>query len=77
MRALLLLSGGLDSVLAARLLQEQGLEVVGVCFTSPFFGCEEAARAAVKLGAELLVEDLSGEILEILRDPPAPVSGRT
>jgi len=35
-RALALISGGLDSILAARLIKEQGIEVIGICFASAF-----------------------------------------
>ena len=31
-KALAMVSGGLDSILAAKLIKEQGIEVVGVCF---------------------------------------------
>ncbi|MDR0338929.1 MAG: tRNA(5-methylaminomethyl-2-thiouridylate) methyltransferase [Desulfovibrio sp.] len=37
-KVLALFSGGLDSLLAARLIQEQGLEVLCLHFVSPFFG---------------------------------------
>lgn len=36
--ALALFSGGLDSILAIKVLQEQGLRVLGLHFVSPFFG---------------------------------------
>lgn len=36
--ALALLSGGLDSLLAIKVVQEQGLKVLGLHFTTPFFG---------------------------------------
>lgn len=36
--ALALLSGGLDSLLAIKVLQEQGLRVLGLHYVSPFFG---------------------------------------
>ncbi len=36
--ALALLSGGLDSILAVKVIQDQGLRVLGLHFTSPFFG---------------------------------------
>ena len=36
--ALALLSGGLDSILAVKVLQEQGLRVLGLHYVSPFFG---------------------------------------
>lgn len=35
-----LFSGGLDSILAAKVLEEQGLDILCVHFTSPFFGNE-------------------------------------
>ena len=34
-RALALISGGLDSILAARLIMDQDVEVLGVSFESP------------------------------------------
>ena len=40
-RALALFSGGLDSVLAARLVADQGLDVACLHFVSPFFGQPE------------------------------------
>ena len=39
-RAVALLSGGLDSTLAARLILERGIEVVGLNFISPFCLCD-------------------------------------
>lgn len=36
--ALVLFSGGLDSILACKVLQEQGLRVLGLHYVSPFFG---------------------------------------
>ncbi|MFA5313653.1 MAG: 7-cyano-7-deazaguanine synthase, partial [Methanomassiliicoccales archaeon] len=55
MRALGLLSGGLDSSLAVKLVMDQGIEVIAVKFTSPFCncdsgGCHHAAKLAEKLG---------------------------
>jgi tRNA-specific 2-thiouridylase len=38
LRALSLFSGGLDSQLAVKIIQEQGIEVIGLHFTTPFFG---------------------------------------
>lgn len=37
-RALALFSGGLDSALAIKLVQEQGVEVIALNFVSHFFG---------------------------------------
>ncbi len=36
--ALVLFSGGLDSILACKVLQDQGLRVLGLHYVSPFFG---------------------------------------
>lgn len=68
-RALSLLSGGLDSILAVKILEEQGIEVVGVTFVSPFFGAEKARHGAEKLGIELRVVDVTDEIMELVRRP--------
>lgn len=35
-RALAMISGGLDSTLAAKLIKDQGIEVIGICFRSYF-----------------------------------------
>jgi tRNA U34 2-thiouridine synthase MnmA/TrmU len=41
-KAISLLSGGLDSLLASRIVLDQGIEVVGLNFTSPICnGIEE------------------------------------
>ncbi len=69
MKALSLMSGGLDSMLAAKLIMEQGIEVVGVSFTSPFFDAEGARRGADELGINLTVIDLSDDLLEVIRSP--------
>jgi tRNA U34 2-thiouridine synthase MnmA/TrmU len=68
-KALALLSGGLDSSLAVKLIQEQGIEVEGVSFASPFFGPENAKEAAEELGIRLYIRDVSSEILEIIKNP--------
>jgi len=68
-KALVLFSGGLDSVLAAELLRRCGVEVTGITFTTPFFGSGGAEKAAAELGIELLVEDIAGRHLEILKNP--------
>ena len=68
-RALALLSGGLDSSLAVKLIQEQGIEVEGISFTSPFFGPGNAKKAAEELGIKLYIGDVSSEILEIVKNP--------
>jgi len=37
-RALALVSGGLDSVLAAKLIKDQGIALTAIHFASPFWG---------------------------------------
>ena len=48
-KALVLLSGGLDSALAVKVIQEQGIEVVGLSFISPFFDPQSARKMAEEL----------------------------
>ncbi|ADI01899.1 DUF814 domain-containing protein [Syntrophothermus lipocalidus] len=70
MKAVSLFSGGLDSQLAVCVVKEQGIEVVGAHFKTPFFGGDEhVAEAARNLGIELLVLDRSDEYLEVLKNP--------
>lgn len=69
-RAVGLLSGGLDSTLAVRVLQEQGVEVLGLTFRSCFFETLRAEEAASRLGIPLRIIDFSGEHLELVRHPP-------
>ncbi len=70
------MSGGLDSALAIRLLQEQGVQVIGVSCTHPFHprpGPGEpswAERSAQELGIELIQPDVTREMLEALKNPP-------
>ncbi|MDD5676471.1 MAG: tRNA 4-thiouridine(8) synthase ThiI [Kiritimatiellae bacterium] len=68
-RSLSLLSGGLDSQLAARLLLEQGIEVHGLTFTSIFFGARAAEKAARQLNVPLLIEDFTPTILALIDHP--------
>jgi tRNA U34 2-thiouridine synthase MnmA/TrmU len=69
-RALTLLSGGLDSQLAVCVLQDQAIEVLGVCFESPFFGSAAARAAAERLRITLHVVDFTADILALLDKPP-------
>ncbi len=68
-RALLLFSGGLDSILAGKLLEEQDIEIVALTFRSQFFGAGQAIRAAGELGWPLVVVDISREQIEIVENP--------
>ncbi|MCY6369843.1 tRNA 4-thiouridine(8) synthase ThiI [Clostridium ganghwense] len=68
-RALALISGGLDSILAAKLVKEQGIEVIGICFKSYFFGPENAKRMTKQIDIPLEVVDFSQEHLETVKNP--------
>jgi len=68
-KAVALFSGGLDSILAVKLIQEQGIEVKGVNFKTPFFGLDKTFLAAKSLDMDLEIIDITQELLEILKNP--------
>ncbi len=68
-KALLLMSGGLDSILAAKVLEEQDIKVTLVCFESYFFSCDQAKKAAAQIGLPLRIEDIAAAHLEIVKNP--------
>ena len=70
MKALVLLSGGLDSGLAAKIVQNQGITLRGVAFKSYFFDVSLAAqKQANELGIPLTVVDISQEQLGLVKKP--------
>ena len=75
-KAIALLSGGLDSTLSTKLILEQGVEVVAVNFLTIFCNCTPRGKtclvsksAATKLGIKLKVFEVSKEYLEIVKNP--------
>lgn len=68
-KALGLLSGGLDSSLAAMTLMRQGIEVTGISFVTPFFGAGKAKIAAEKIGFPLIVSEISDIHLQMVKEP--------
>jgi tRNA-uridine 2-sulfurtransferase len=68
-RAMGLISGGLDSILAARIILEQGIEVIGVAFTTPFFGSHGAEQAAETSGIPLRILAITEPHLRMVRSP--------
>jgi tRNA U34 2-thiouridine synthase MnmA/TrmU len=68
-RALLLFSGGLDSMLTACLLKRLSIEVFGVSFVTPFFGITQAEKSAKKIGLKLIKEDITKDFFHILLNP--------
>ena len=68
-RALGLISGGLDSALAAKLLIDQGIEVIGLHLESPTACRSDVREVASELGIELEVRAKGEEYLKLLRHP--------
>ena len=73
-KALSLLSGGLDSILATRLILSQGIDVEAINFTNLFCSCKEegkceATEAAKQLGVPLKVVSVGNDYLRIVRKP--------
>ncbi|MBU3925985.1 tRNA 4-thiouridine(8) synthase ThiI [Patescibacteria group bacterium] len=54
-RALVLFSGGLDSILAVKVLEEQGIDVTAVNFASYFFDSEQAKKSAEENNIKLKI----------------------
>jgi len=71
MKAISLFSGGLDSQLAVCLIKQQGIDVVGINFVTPFFGAsDKTIQAANDLGIELLTPNISEiYIPKVLQNP--------
>jgi tRNA-specific 2-thiouridylase len=72
-KALSLLSGGLDSILATELILNQGIDVEAVNFVSPFCLCKKsgcgAVEAAKQLGVPLKIISVGNEYLKMVRKP--------
>jgi len=68
-KALGLLSGGLDSILACKILQEQGVNVTAISFVTPFFGTKNAEEAAKDLDIPLIITDITEKHLAMLLCP--------
>ena len=73
----MLLSGGLDSLLAARVILDQGIALEALNFVTVFCNCtpsgrccSSAASAVRQLGIGLKTLDNTREFLEVVRNPP-------
>lgn len=68
-KAIALLSGGLDSILAIKLIQRQKIEVTALSFVSPFFGSKHAQNAARQLNVPLIIRDITKEHFPLVKKP--------
>ncbi|MCK4392063.1 MnmA/TRMU family protein, partial [Candidatus Bipolaricaulota bacterium] len=72
-KAIALLSGGLDSTLAAALVRSLGIEVIGlhihILFDTDQKRSQYVAKAAEDAGIKMRTVDLSKEHLEVVRHP--------
>lgn len=79
-KALALLSGGLDSTLAVKVILDQGIDVEALNFTSPFCTCtsrknqavgckSEAVRVAQEFNIPIKVMHKGAEYLDVVRNP--------
>ena len=68
-KGIALFSGGLDSSLAFKVIEEQGIEVLGITFETPFFGSARARAAASRIGLPLTVLNITEEHLQMLHAP--------
>ncbi len=75
-KAFSLFSGGLDSLLAARVVMEQGVDVTALHFITPFFGYKNKGKEAEaaedfkeKYGLSVRIIDVSPEYIEMARNP--------
>jgi tRNA U34 2-thiouridine synthase MnmA/TrmU len=75
-KALALYSGGLDSLVACRVIMEQGIPVTAIHFITPFFGYDKKGRekeveahALKHYGITLKIIDASHDFLNIVKNP--------
>lgn len=66
-----LCSGGLDSILSAMLLQDQGIEITWISFETPFFSSESAKKASIQTNIPLITLDITKEYMEMMKNPKA------
>ena len=71
MKALTLLSGGLDSILATKLVLDQGIDVVAVTFILPFAAekVDSASKIAERFDIPHLKVEVGTDYVEVIRNP--------
>ena len=68
-RALGLCSGGLDSILSALVLRNQGIDVHWVSFETPFFSSEKAKKASALNGIPLMARNITPAYMKMMQSP--------
>ncbi len=69
-KALGLSSGGLDSILAGKVLEQQDIDVTWITFETPFFSAANAVKASKLYDIPVIKTDITEIYLEMLRNPP-------
>lgn len=69
MRCVALYSGGLDSLLAIKIIESQGIEVIPVCFKSYFFSSRKAQEIGIQNSLKPLIVDISEYHFSIVKKP--------
>lgn len=69
-KAIGLISGGLDSILAVKMVSEQNIQVIGLTFTSPFFDeSERIQRLCELLKIELKIIRFNNDYIDLIKKP--------
>ncbi|MFA7209743.1 MAG: tRNA 4-thiouridine(8) synthase ThiI [Parcubacteria group bacterium] len=68
-RALVLFSGGLDSILAVKILEKQNIEVTALSFVSYFFDGSKAKISAEKNRIKMRSDNFSDSHCEVVKNP--------
>jgi tRNA-uridine 2-sulfurtransferase len=73
-KALTLISGGLDSAIATKLVMEQGVECIAINFSSPFCTCNHGGKCYSKIVADDLKTEYHSfakgmDFIDIIRNP--------
>ncbi|MBU1912254.1 MAG: 7-cyano-7-deazaguanine synthase [Candidatus Omnitrophica bacterium] len=77
-KAVALLSGGLDSTLAIKLMLDQGVEVHALNFLTVFCNCtskgcrHQATKVAEKFSVPIKVMNITKEYMEVVKNPKYP-----
>jgi tRNA-specific 2-thiouridylase len=68
-KAVALFSGGLDSALAVRVIQNQDVEVIAFHVRTPFAGGGNVGALAGELGVELVIGEAGRDYVELVKNP--------